>query len=247
VAEFTYYVTDDRASQYFWSDGSQAWRWPALTTREATTFLADAAVLSAVVRSDPSLVSLHASVVAHQGRIAAIAGDSLAGKTTTAIACVRRSMQFYSDERLLTRDGTVFPFQRTCSLRAASRQLLDRDGLDDAFGDWLHSSACDGEGAEYVSIGELFGPKTIGNPSRLASVFVLSGHGEHPIVRAIDCYEALPTLLRWMDSREVGVKRVAQLVELIAGVPCFALTLGTPRRTADAIADAIEALKRDAA
>jgi hypothetical protein len=247
VPEFTYYAIVDRTAQYFWSEGSQAWRWPAKTTAEATAFLADATVLSAIVRSDPSLVSLHASVVAHNGRIAAIAGDSLAGKTTTAIACVRRGMQFYSDERLLIRDATVFPFQRTCSLRASGRQVLDRDELDDAFSDWLRSSTYGGEGPAYVSIAELFGRKAIGATGVLAAIFVLSDRGEHPTVRRIDHYHAMPTLLRWMDSREFSVKRLARLVELIGAVPCFALTLGTPRETADAIAATLEELQCDAA
>jgi hypothetical protein len=245
VPEFTYFITGDGTSQYFWSEGSQAWRWPGRTTPEATAFLADAAVLSAIVRSDPSLVSLHASVVAHKGCIAAIAGDSLAGKTTTAIACVRRGMQFYSDERLLMREGTVFPFQRTCSLRSTGKQLLDRDGLQDAFAHWSGTSRCEGE--EYLSIAELFGRKTIGVPGVLTAIFVLSDHGERPIVRRIAHYQAMPTLLRWMDSREVSIRRVAQLLDLIVTVPCFALTLGTPRETADAIAETIEELKRDAA
>jgi hypothetical protein len=244
--EFTYYVTADRTSQYFWSERSQVWRWPGQTTPEATVFLADATVLSAVIRSDPSLVSLHASVVSHNGCVTAIAGDSLAGKTTTAIACVRRGMQFYSDERLLMRNGTVFPFQRTCSLRTAGGQLLACDGLDDALRDWLHSSTRESDGSE-LSVAELFGRETIGVPGTLAAIFVLSGRGERPIVRRIGCYEAVPTLLRWMDSSEVGVKRLAQLVELIAAVPCFALTLGTPGQTADAIAATIEELKCDAA
>lgn len=247
VPEFTYYVAGDRASQYFWSERSQAWRWPSRATPEATAFLADAAVLSAIIRTDPSLVSLHASVVAHKGRIAAIAGASSAGKTTTAIACVRRGMQFYSDERLLVREGTVFPFQRTCSLRATGRQLLDRDGLHDAFADWLHSGASRREGEEYLSIAELFGRKTIGVPGALTAIFVLSDRGERPIVRRIGHYEAMPTLLRWMDSHEVSVRRLAQLVDLIVTIPCFALTLGTPRQTADAIASTIEELKCDAA
>jgi hypothetical protein len=245
TAEFSYYVATDRTSQYFWSERSQAWRWPRPTTSEATAFLADAAVLSAVIRSDPSLVSMHASVVAHNGRIAAIAGDSFAGKTTTAIACVRRGMQFYSDERLLIRAGTVFPFQRTCSLRTAGKQLLDRDRLDDAFGAWLHSAA--GADSEYLSVAELFGHQTIGVPGSLAAIFVLSGHGEFPLIRRIGHYDAMPTLLRWMDSRELSVKRLAQLIDQIANVPCFALTLGSPRRTADAIAATIEELKCDAA
>jgi hypothetical protein len=246
VPEFTYYVAGDRASQYFWSERSQAWRWPRRTTPEETAFLADAAVLSAIVRTDPSLVSLHASVVAHKGRIAAIAGDSSAGKTTTAIACVRRGMQFYSDERLLVREGTVFPFQRTCSLRATGRELLDRDGLYDAFTDWLHSGTFGREG-QYVSIAELFGRKTIGMPGALTAIFVVSGRGERPIVRRIGHYEAMPTLVRWMDSREVSVRRLAQLVNLIVSIPCFALTLGAPRHSADAIASTIEELTCDAA
>jgi hypothetical protein len=245
--EFAYYVTTDGGSQYFWSERSQAWRWPERTTPEATAFLADATVLSAIVRSDPSLVSMHASVVAHNGHIAAIAGDSLAGKTTTAIACVRRGMQFYSDERLLIRDGRVFPFQRACSVRARGKQLLERDELHDAVGDWLRSDTGGNEDSEYVSVAELFGRNAIGTPGLLAAIFVLSSRGERPNVRRIGHYEAVPTLLRWMDSREVSVKRLAQLVELIAAIPCFALTLGSPRQTADAIAASIEELTPDAA
>lgn len=246
VPDLTYCVAGDERAHYFWSEKSLAWRWPERTTPQAVAFLADAALISAIVRSDDTLVSLHAAVVSHAGRIAAIGGDSTAGKSTTAFACVRRGMQFYSDERLLMRRTTVFPFQRTCSLRAHGRGLLAADDVDD---DFLRDLLCDRatEERREISIAELFGRQAVAPPGPLRAIFVLRGYAQHPKVSEMSAFEAIPTLFRWMDSREGDLKRLAQLLELLIEVPCFSLELGTPGDSASAVAATLERLVNDAA
>jgi hypothetical protein len=236
--EFVYYVSQDGHRQYFWSEPSITWRWPdGVTTPAATAFLADAAVVSAIVRSDPSLVSLHAAVVSHRGRIAAIGGDSWSGKSTTAFACIRLGMQFFSDERLLVRGRTVYPFQRSCSLRPHSRTLF-AGALGDSFAnlDWSD-----------LSIVEMFGAHRIGVPGPLAAIFVLSGHGARAVARPIDHLEAMAPLFRWMDSRHGDFARLARLIELLAPIPCYALELGTPSESAGLIATTLEQIDDNAA
>jgi hypothetical protein len=239
-ALFSYFVGSDGSSLYFWSDRSQPWRWPDRATPEIAAFLADAAVISAVVRSDPSLVSLHAAVVGLGDRIAAIGGNSMAGKSTTAIACVRAGMRFYSDERLLMRGETVFPFQRACALRPGGRRLLANDGVADEFARWLEATR--GDPPSDVSISELFGGRTIGTPGRLTAAFVLSGYAQRPVVTQMSRFEAMPTLFRWMDGREGNFSRLARLASLLSNVACFSLVLGTPAESADAVAATLESL-----
>lgn len=239
--EFYYYVARDGTARYFFSSRSQAWRWvDGPTAPQTTAFLADAAVISAIVRSDAQLLSLHAAVVAHEGRIAAIGGTTWAGKSTTAVACVRAGMQFYSDERLLVRGTTVYPFQRLCTLRPASRKLLAADRIGDALEKRLLRDAEPEHDWRNVSIAKIFGARRIGRPGPLTAIFVLSGRSTNAAVRPILHQQAVPALFPWMDSREGDFKRLAQLVELIAAVPCFALELGSPKASAAAIARTLE-------
>jgi hypothetical protein len=243
--EFRYYVAATNGARYFWSSRSQPWCWPGETTPKITAFLADAAVVSAIVRSDAELLSLHAAVVSHAGRIAAIGGKSWAGKSTTAIACVRQGMQFYSDERLLVRRGTVYPFQRLCTLRPQSRQLLAADGIDDTLDLALRHDAVPDRDWNDVSIADVFGGHRIGRRGPLAAAFVLRGRASSASVWPIPHHEAAPALFDWMDSREGDFKRLAQLIELLGRVPCFALQLGTPKATAAVITKTLEGIPVD--
>jgi hypothetical protein len=226
-AAFIYYVSADANGRYFWSDVSPVWCWPDPSlSPDAVVFLADAAAISALIRSDPNLVSLHAAAVSHVGRAAGIVGESESGKTTTAFACASRGMQWYSDERLLLRGRSVMPFLRACNIRSGGAQLL---GLDV-------------EALRELSIAEYFGRGAVERPSPLCAIFVISGRAARAAVSRMERLAALPFLFHTMDSREPDFRRMAQLVQVLEEIPSFSLKLGTPDETVSAIASALESL-----
>lgn len=222
--DFRYYVASVRGGYAFWSDHAPSWRWSqGSLPPDAIVFLADTVVLSAIIRFEPSLVSMQAAALEFQGAAAAIAGHSSAGKTATLLACARRDMRIYSDERVLVRDNVVFPFLRRCSVRAAGARLLlaDRDAPREV---------------PELSLKLCFGSAAIADPCPLAAVFVPAGTGESASVEHIDAATALPSITRWFDARGDMMDRVTRAIALLRGVQCFRLRLGSPDETAVAIA-----------
>ena len=82
-------------------------------------------------------------------------------------------MQVYSDERVLTRSGIVYPYLRTCAVRADAAKRLFDDATHDALRAWLTDR---GLSRRELSLDEVFGPKAIAPPSPLRAVFVIKGY-----------------------------------------------------------------------
>lgn len=228
-----HYVVRTPAGYAFCSPGGLAWSWDrgALSPR-AIVFLADATAISTILRSSSQLVSFHAAAVAYAGGAAAIAGDSTAGKTTTALACARRGMRLYSDERCVLAHGRVVPFARTLNLRADGLRRLarDRDVPDRTLDALLRASETSGE--VRVRITTLFGTQAIAEPAELRAVFLLCGHAAEPRLEPASWVDVAPALLRWMDSADRGLPRVERCLHALRGVRCFRVVLGTPDASA---------------
>ena len=233
AARLVHYVVGTQAGYLFWSRGGQAWSWDhgPLSAR-AVVFLADATAIAALIRASSQLLSLHAAAIAYDGIAAAIAGDASAGKTTTAIACARRGMGLYSDERCIVRDGLVVPFARTLNVRSEGWRLLAQDRVD--AGLILSAQPRRYGDAETLSvrISELFGPNAIASPAPLRAVFLVSGREERPRLARVAWCDVAPALMRWMDSKEQGLPRVARLVHALREACCFRLFLGPPDASA---------------
>ncbi len=129
--DFCYYVATVRGGYAFWCAHAATWRWTqGPLPPEAVAFLADSVALAAIIRYDPALVSMLAACVEHNGVAAALAGHSVAGKTATLLACARRGMHIYSDERTVLRNSIAYPYLRRSSVRAAGARLLLADTGD---------------------------------------------------------------------------------------------------------------------
>ena len=225
-APLVHYVVHTTTGYLFWSPGGVAWTWArGRLGAGAVAFLADATAITALINSSPHLLTFHAAAVAIQGVAAAIAGDSGAGKTTSAIACARRGMGLYSDELCVLRGGKVMPFARTLHIRTGGLQLLALDAID---GELM--PVRDGVN---VRISTLFGWRAIPPPAPLRAVFLLSGREEHPELRRVAWFDVAPALIRSMESNDATpLQRIARVLAVLREVECFRLVLGPPDETA---------------
>jgi hypothetical protein len=233
-------VIGDGTRTVFWSsrDDVRIWPRPELPVPVAS-FLTDGAVMNDVfVRG--TLRGLHAAVVRGRRGVAAIVGDSTAGKTTTAVACARRGLTFYSDERCVLADGLAHPFLRALTLRAGGRRLLAADDVDDTLGIGAKLRAWQGRDEVLVRPSSLFGARAGGDPAPLTDVIAIDGTGERPEIAEVPVHALLPDIARTMWSAELGLDRAAAILRDFAAVRCARLTLGTPDATARAIAARLE-------
>jgi len=248
AAAIAYACAVYQGSHYFWSDRA-AWCWPNETLPlEAIVLFADATAMSTLVRSDPGLISFHAAAVGYGGAVAALIGDSTAGKTTTAVACARRGMQIYSDERLLMRHGTlVLPFLRAFNIRQHGAMLLGADGIADALGERLAAPAVHGDWAD-LSPFEYLPHLRVPKPRPLRAIFLLDGKAEQIKIAELDSLRASPRLLASIDCMaHARIDRAARVIALLRRLRVFSLTLGRPDATAAAIKSILQELGEDAA
>ena len=233
TTDFRYFVATVRGGYAFWCSHAPSWRWTqGPLPADAIVFLADSVVLAALVRFDSSLASMNAAAVEFNGVAAAIAGHSTAGKVTTLLACARRGMRVYSDERTLLRHTIVHPFLRRCSVRAAGARLLLADQEADRLSDSQRISP-------QLSLKMCFGPEAIADPRPLRALFIIAGTGHCAALELVDTAVALPAVSRWFDSRGDMVDRVSRAISTLRAVRCYNLTIGSPDETAAAIAYAL--------
>jgi hypothetical protein len=150
-------------------------------------------------------------------------------------------MTFYSDERCVMLDGSVFPFPRALTMRAGGRSLLLDDLGDDEpiLADVLQRAR--GYDEVLIRPSMLF-PNRIGStPGPLNALFVIDGIDERPSLRQVDSYELIPRIAENMWTASVGLERVAAIVSEFAKLRCYLLTLGKPDETARALARVIDA------
>jgi hypothetical protein len=213
AVHFIYTVLEDTDGYLMWCDHDGAWRWPhGPLSLDAVLFLVDAAAMAALIHYDVRLASMHAAGVERFGVAAAIAADSGGGKTTTAVACARAGMRIYSDERVLVRGTTVFPFLRRCSLR--DEYMRPSGSLS-----WI----------------ETFGRQCVASPHALRALFVVNGKGTLS-VEEIEPARALAGIARWFDCRARTPERLARAMILARSLRCYSLSLGSPQETAQCVA-----------
>jgi hypothetical protein len=242
--DLVHYVVRSDPGYHFWSPGGPAWVWdqgPLAST--AVAFLAECTALATLIRSSPQLVSFHAAAIGRGGIAAAIAGHSSAGKSTTAIACARRAMGLYSDERCVLSNNRVVPFARTLHLRGGGLRLLAAEPVAEH---GRNVSALpipsDAAGAE-MRISTLFGVDAIPAPAPLRAVFLISGCEARPRAVRAEWFDLAPSLLQRMDSEDEGLARIGRLRETLRGASCYRLYLGSPDTTAALIGATLAALE----
>jgi hypothetical protein len=228
------YAVRDAGGTFFWVEGGRAYRWPhALRDPEAIEFLADYVVRHAYFMRMSRYLSFHAAAVALEREAFALCATSGGGKTTSALACVRRGMPLYSDERCILDGDLVLPFPRAINVRAGALELLCAEPAFDDGG--LAERLAGHRGADWqrVDFAELFGPAPTPAPRPLAAIFFIIGRAGSPRVAPMPMREALPALLNApLRSRSRGLEMAAEATRILARARAYALTLGAPDATA---------------
>lgn len=231
--DFRYYVATVRGGYAFWCAHAATWRWTqGVLPADAVAFLADSVALAAIIRYDQALVSMQAACVELNGIAASLAGHSASGKTSTLLACARRGMRIYSDERTVLRNSIAHPYLRRSSVRGAGARLLLGDPDAGAGDDLLR-------GLPQLSPKTCFGGEAIADPKQLRALFVIQGTGYCAALEAIDTATAMPAIMRWFDSTGDMVDRATRAISILSGVQCYRLTLGSPDESAAAMAYAM--------
>lgn len=217
------YAVVEGDATYFWVDGGPAFRWDDPLDPSALQFLADVVVRTEYFMERSAYLSFHAAAIRVNGVAAAITAASMGGKTTTAIACARRGMPLYSDERCILDGDDVLPFPRAINVRAASLDLL---GIDRPGGDWT-----------FIDYADLFGHVALPEPRPLRAIFFIDGRGPTASVGSMSLDAAITALLGApLRSRSRGAARVVEATRLLRRARPYTLILGTPDETARLIA-----------
>ncbi len=225
---------------YFWLTLERVFVYDGRTNDEIFTFFADNVTMNEVLR-ERGYFGLHAAVVTNGLRAAAILGTTTAGKTTTAVACVRRGLRLSSDERCIFEDGLLVPFLRALTVRRGGREALLNDPQEGSPIDALLRRFPDG--AEVgTRPSTLFGDAGVATERRrLDLAFLIEGRAGLARAEPCDLYAVLPQLLAASVCAETDVERLARALHELRGVRCYRLTLGSPDATARLIEERLDA------
>ena len=222
------------AEPVFFADPGPAYRYPArLRGAEVIAFLADAVTQHAFFDVNPRCTSFHAAAIRVGHAAAAISAISTGGKTTTAIACARRGMPIYGDERCVIIDGLVQAFPRAINIRRGGLELLASEDVpgDRGIGGRLRAH----RSGEWTSAAfeDVFSDDAVPGPAPLAAIFFIEGHSTIARAERLGREQSVVRLLRAsLSGPAPGLDRVAAAVALCHTTRCYALTLGTPDDTA---------------
>ena len=230
---------------YIWLEGVAAYRFDRFAVRpHVVAFFADAVVTSGVFTSTDDLIALHAGVVCDDRAAAAIIGSSTAGKTTTAIACVRRGLTLLSDEHCVVTSAGVRAFPRALNLRCGSVRLLGGDPAPPSSVDrWLEKHRCY-EGND-LGFDELFGALPSPERKPLRAIFALAGTAPQPSITRISPAAMLEHARAGVKMKLEGFAALQSLFTLLQNVECYEVVKGTPDETARAVVRVLAASTRE--
>ena len=221
----------------FWTEPGGACRYPAALNGDVIAFLADAVTHRAFFDVNPVLVSFHAAAVRVGDAAAAISAESTGGKSTTALACARRGMPLYTDERCVLIDGSVHAFPRAVNLRKGGMELLLAQDVQGDGGIGKRLKPHGGAHWESASFEEIFGSRLLPEPAKLEAIFFIEGRADVPHVAPLPQGGAIVRLLTaGFCGPKCGMDRVAAATALFQQTRVYALTLGSPDDTAQLIA-----------
>jgi len=221
----------------FWAEPGGACRYPAALQGDVIAFLADAVTHRAFFDVNPLIMSFHAAAVRIGDAAAAISAASTGGKSTTALACARRGMPLYTDERCVLIDGCVHAFPRAINVRKGGMGLLLAQEVpgDGGIGQRLRPHG--GVHWESASFEEIFGDRSLPAPAKLQAIFFIEGRAAAPHVAPLPLDGAIVRLLTaGFCGPKCGMDRVAAATAIFQQTRVYALTLGSPDDTAQLIA-----------
>ncbi len=218
----------------FWSGPAEQYVWPFTALNPAEmAFLADAVSLGSLFNSFPRTIAcLHGAAVRAGDLAAGIFADTTGGKTTTAIACARRGMLLYSDERCIVENGLVLPFPRAMGIREGGLRLLLKDAVpeDGGIGKRLNSGSNNLHGI--VDFAALLGTMHVPEPAPLRAAFFLRNKCDVPAVTPIHWAQAIPLVLERTQGPKSGIDQAVLVGSTLKNAACYHLDLGRPDETA---------------
>lgn len=232
------YAVDVCGAAFFWGRPEHAYVWNAEASDELLVFFADGFALREYLNASADF-GLHAAVLALGSHLVALVGHSTAGKTTTALAAVRRGFALYSDERCIVQDGRVVPFLRAITVRAGGRSALRPVAVSHCEFD-VRLRELPERGDIVIGARRLIGERAGGPARPLTAAFIIEGRAATPGVWSRTLYAALPALLRSIACRETGLERAGRALAELRTVRLYGLRLGTPDATVEAIERALK-------
>ncbi|MBC5824001.1 MAG: hypothetical protein GIW99_10670 [Candidatus Eremiobacteraeota bacterium] len=240
-ADFHGYAGRHGNEYVFWTSQEHQYRWVHGQLSQAQiAFLADAVFLRSFFTSVPNALTFHGAVCYASGVAVAIAAESTGGKTTTAVACARRGMPLYSDERCVLLGDTVHSFPRSLSIRPGGLELLLRDRVetDGGIGQRLRGQNIDWA---CVRFSELFGSAEAPPVAELKVIFAIRGRSSSPRVAQTHWSQRFAPLLYATQGSCRGIDLASMLARALTGIKTFDLVLGAPDQTARLLAETVQA------
>ncbi len=206
-------------------------------------------VVSLVQSAQPDVLFLHAASFGIAGAGALLVGCGQAGKSTTALALAARGHMMLGDDvaaiRMQSRE--LLPFPRAMGLRPGPYVR----SLDARLRATRHTTAVGPNGMTrtLVSVGDLF-PGSVGRVLPLRFAFLLDGFavqasltpfrpeiGDAKRLKAV-VSESIPS---WGLSPGRDLMKFLTVVNVLSGLNCYRLELGSAEDSAAAIEDLMEA------
>ena len=217
----------------FWVEGGPQRYWPGALIPRHIAFLADAVSMKAFFKSRSDMLCVHGAAVGVDQRAAAIVATTEGGKTTTAIACARRGMNLFTDERVVIADGHVLPFPRNVNVRADGLDLLAAEPVPHDGGITERLRQRKGGDWHSASYSELLGSRKMPTPRPLTAVFFIRGRSKIARAETMDKPSAILELATsGMLSAIHGLDRMVMVSKMLKDVDAYHLHLGSPDETA---------------
>lgn len=189
--------------------------------------------------AETGILTIHAGVVALEGRALLVAGRSGRGKTTLVLAMLRRGLDLLSDELALLApdDRTVLPYPRGLHIRPGAVDLFPELGfIADVSPSELGGGSTWAVGP--AALAQAFRTQ-VAESARLTAIVLLDGDpvgDAAPDLSPVPGAIATMELLRGTPAASWDFDGVlARLPRIVADVPCARLRSGRLDDTVDAI------------
>jgi hypothetical protein len=207
-------------------------------------------VVSLVQGAQQDVLFIHAASFGIAGAGALLVGCGQAGKSTTALALAARGHSFLGDDVAAVRTKTreLLPFPKVVSLRPGPYVR----SLEARLRATRHATAVgpDGQTRTLVSMGVLF-PSSASRVLPLRFAFLLDGFAAHarltpfrPEIGDVKRLKAAvsESIPSWGLSPGRDLMKFLAVVNVLSGLDCYLVELGSPENSAAAIEEVMEAV-----
>lgn len=236
---------EDRGRPLVTSNGHQM----VIDLDETPAEFASDCVVSLAQSVQRDVLFLHSASFGVAGAGGLLFGYGQAGKSTTALALAAKGNLFLGDDvaaiRMTTRE--ILPFPRTMRLRPGPYV----GALDARLRNTRRTTVVGEDGIQctFVSMGDLF-PASLGPALPLRFAFLLDGFGARPRLtpyrpKIVDTKRLRAAVTQsipyWGLSPGRDLMRFLAVVNVLSGLDCHLVELGSPEDSAAAIEDVMEA------